>query len=97
MKRNHNSLKLDRKSKTSGDISLTCYTNKFGSKKKRLCLKCGKKFLSECAYNRICEECSLTNERIALRTHSVSSKPLGEEDPVFCCFPAWQGGKSANS
>ena len=97
MRENHNSLKSDRKRKTLRDTSLTCDTNKFGSKKKRLCLKCGKKFLSECSYNRICEKCSLINEEIALRTHSVSSKPLGEEYPISSYFPAWQGGKSADS
>ncbi len=77
MRGNHNSLKSDRKIKTLRDTSLTCDTNKIRSKKKRLCLKCGEKFLSECPYNRICEECSLTNERIEFRTHHVSSKPLG--------------------
>ncbi len=98
MRKNHNSLKSDRKRKTLRDTSFTCDTNKIRSKKKRLCLKCGEKFLSECPYNRICEECSLTNERIAFRTHPVSSKPLGEEeDPISRYFPAWQGGKSANS
>ncbi len=98
MNKNHNSLKSDRKRKTLRETSLACDTNKFGSKRKRLCLKCGEKFLSECPYNRIGEECSLTNERIAFRTHPVSSKPLGEEeDPISRYFPAWQGGKSANS
>ncbi len=82
MRKNHNSLKSDRKRKTLRDTSLSCDTNKFGSKKKRLCLKCGEKFLSECHNNRICEKCSLINERIALKTHSVSSKPLGEDDPL---------------
>ncbi len=78
MRENHNSLKSDRKRKTLRDTSLTCDTNKFGSKKKRLCLKCGKKFLSECAFNRICEKCSLTNEELTSHAHSVSSEPLGE-------------------
>ncbi len=65
MRKEHNSLKSDRKRKTLRDTSLTCDTNKFGSKKKRLCLKCGKKVLSECSYNRICEECSLIIDEIA--------------------------------
>ncbi len=85
------------KRKTLRDTSLTCDTNKFGSKKKSLCLKCGKKFLSKRHYNRICEKCSLINEEIALHTHSVSSKPLGEEDPVSSYFPTWQEGKSADN
>ncbi len=97
MRRNHNSLKSDRKTKNLRDTSLTCDSNKFGSKKSRLCLKCGKKFLSECSYNRICEKCSLINEEIALHTHSVSSKPLDEEDPISRYFPARQGSRSADS
>ncbi len=41
--------------------------------KKRLCLKCGKKFLSKGPHNRICIKCCLINERIIIvRTHSVS-------------------------
>ncbi len=97
MRKNHNSLKSDRKRNTLRDTSLSCDTNKFGSKKKRLCLKCGEKFLSERPYNRICEKCSLINERIALHTHSVSSKPLDEEDPISRYFPARQGSRSADS
>ena len=87
MRKNHNSLKSGRKRKTLRETSLTCDINRFRSKKKRLCLKCGEKFLSECAYNRICEECSLTNERIALHTHSVSSELPGAQDPATCYFP----------
>jgi len=62
-----------------------------------LCLKSGEKFLSEYPYNCICEKCSLINEEIALKAHSVSSKPLGEEDSLSCYFPAWQGGKYADN
>ena len=88
MRKKHNSLKSDRKRKTLRDTSMSGNINKIRSKKKRLCLKCGEKFLSECPYNRICEECSLTNKKIALHTHSVSLKPLGEEeDPISRYFP----------
>jgi hypothetical protein len=98
MRRNHNSLESYRKRKPLRDTSLTYDTNKFGSKEKRLCLKCGKKFLSECTCNRICEKCSLANEKIALRTFCVSSKPLGEEeDSISRYFPARQGNRSADS
>jgi predicted amidophosphoribosyltransferase len=83
MIQNQNSLKSDRKRKTLRDTSLSCDTNKIRSNKKRLCLKCGKKFLSIGPYNRICEKCSLINKRMALHTHSVSSKHLDEEkDPI---------------
>ncbi len=78
MRKNHNSFKLERK--TLGDTSLRCVTNKFGSKKKRLCLRCGEKFLSERPYNRICEKCSLINAKIALKLHSVSVLPQKESD-----------------
>ncbi len=65
MRENHNSLKSDVKRKTLRDTSLTCDTNKIRSKKKRLCLECGEKFLSERPYNCICEECSLIIDEIA--------------------------------
>ncbi len=88
MRKNHSSLKSDRKRKTLRDTSLGCDTDKSESKKERLCLKCGEKFLSECAFNRICEKCSLTNEELTSHVHSVSSEPLGEqEDPTSRYFP----------
>ena len=65
MRKNHNSSKSDRKRKTLRDTSLTCDTNKIRSKKKRLCLKCGEKFLSKRPYKHICEECSLIIDEIA--------------------------------
>jgi len=101
MRKNHNSLKLDRISKTLRDTSLSCDTNTFWSKKKRRCLKCGEEFLSECSSNRICEQCSLINEKVALRTFSVSSKPLGGEDPLSRTpsrsFAVRQGSRSTDS
>ncbi len=75
--RNHISLKSDIK-KTLKNSSLVCDTNKSGTKKKRLCLKCGEKFLSRCSYNRICEKCSLTNKRIGLKTFYATSKHLNK-------------------
>ncbi len=39
---------------------------------KRLCLKCGQKFLSEGPHNRICVKCGLINDRIIVVTYSVS-------------------------
>ncbi|MFQ5712701.1 MAG: hypothetical protein ACE5GU_01580 [Candidatus Scalinduaceae bacterium] len=40
--------------------------------KKRLCLKCGKKFLSEGPHNRICVKCGLINDGIRVGIYSVS-------------------------
>jgi len=80
MRKNHNSLKSNRKRKTLRDTSLSCDTNKFESRKERWCLKCREKFLSECSYNRICEKCSLKNEEIALNLHSVSVLPQMESE-----------------
>ncbi len=65
MEKNHNSLKSNRRRKTLRDTSLTCDTNKFGSKKKRLCLKCGQIVYSKRLYKRIYEECSLIIDEIA--------------------------------
>ena len=80
MRKNHNSLKSTRKRKTLRDTSFSCDADKFWSKKERLCLKCGEKFLSECSYNRICEKCSLKNEEIALKLYSVSVLPQMESE-----------------
>ncbi len=74
----HNSFISDRKRKTLRDTSLCCVTNKFESKKERLCLKCGEKFLSKRSSNRICEKCSLINKKVALNAHSVSVLPQTE-------------------
>jgi hypothetical protein len=86
MRKNHNNLKTERK--TLRNTSLSGDTNKFRSKKERLCLRCGKKFSSECPYNRLCEKCSLKNEKISLKTYSVSSKYLGGEDLISRYFSA---------
>ena len=80
MRKNQNRLKSNRKRKMLRDTSLICETNTFWSKKERWCLKCGEKFLSECSSNRICEECSLINEEIALKLHSVSVLPQMESE-----------------
>lgn len=34
-------------------------------KKKRVCLKCGEKFLSKSPYNRVCDKCASMNERLS--------------------------------
>ena len=98
MRQHHNSLISDRK--TLRDTSLSCDIYKFETLQERLCLKCEEKFLSKRPYNRICEKCSLINKKIALKTHSVSSKPLGENDPIsrpHYFFPVRQGGRSVDS
>jgi hypothetical protein len=51
-----------------------------GLQKKRLCLKCGKRFSSKGLYNRICERCSLLNERMATGTYSVGSTTSDKSD-----------------
>ncbi len=48
--------------------------------KKRLCLKCGKKFTSKGLYNRICERCSLLNERVATSIYSVGNTTSNKPD-----------------
>lgn len=48
--------------------------------KKRLCLKCGKKFPSKGLYNRICERCSLLNERMVKSTYSVGNTTSDKSD-----------------
>jgi len=78
MKINSSYLKPNRKKMKLRDAPKGCSITKVGLRKKRTCLKCGKQFLSKGPYNRICEKCSLMNERIAFSTYSVSEKPSSE-------------------
>ncbi len=42
--------------------------------KKRLCLKCGKRFLSQGSHNRICLKCGLSNEGIRTYPYALSMR-----------------------
>jgi len=87
MGNNHCHSKPDGKRSILRDVPEYCDTNKIRFQKKRPCLKCEEKFLSQGPYNRICEECSLINEEIALNSYYVSSEPLGEQDSISSYFP----------
>jgi hypothetical protein len=87
MENDHCRSKSDRERSILRDAPEYCDTNKIRFQKKRPCLKCGEKFLSQGPYNRICEKCSLINEEIALSTYTVSSEPLGEQDSISSYFP----------
>jgi len=52
-----------------------------GSKKKRACLKCGQKFHSKGPFNRICDKCSMSNERVAASAYSVGNRPTAGSAP----------------
>lgn len=78
MKDNSGYLKPNRKKMKLRDAHKGCNTTKIGLKKKRVCLKCGKQFLSKGPYNRICDKCCLMNERVASSTYSVSEKYSSE-------------------
>ncbi len=82
MKNTYSRLKSNRKKRVLRDTPEYCDSNKIRFKKKRLCLKCGKKFLSQGPYNRICEKCGSINERISTSTYSVSSKPSDEPNSL---------------
>ncbi len=72
MRNTSGSLNTKKKMKTLKDNPKSYASPKIKAAKKRLCLKCGKKFLSKGRYNRICEKCGMTNERIATNTYSVN-------------------------
>ncbi len=61
------------------------HTTEIGLKKKRACLKCGQKFLSKGPYNRICDKCSVSNERVASSAYSVgkSSPSSSHEKQLY--------------
>ncbi len=55
--------------------------------KKRLCLKCGKKFDSLHPYNRICDKCTIENDkgtRREHRDHSPEKRRVGTISEVLC-------------
>ena len=66
--------------------------------KKRLCLTCGKRFLSKCPHNRICVNCSLDNQTIRADVYSVSfgleELTHGMEEHLFELIETFIGGNS---
>ena len=82
MKSNTSYLKPNRKKMRLRDAPKGFSTTKTGLKKKRVCLKCGKQFLSKGAYNRICDKCGLMNERVASSSYSVSEKSSSESNSL---------------
>jgi hypothetical protein len=40
--------------------------------RKKVCLKCNKKFKSKGAYNRVCDPCDAVNSRVARKMHRLS-------------------------
>ncbi len=77
MKRVTNYSKPDRKKMKLKDTNKETSTKVISSKQKRVCLKCGEKFPSKGPFNRVCDKCSSTNERVANSTYAVreSSSP----------------------
>ena len=74
MRKDYSCLNSNRDRRTSRNVP-ECYdTNKINLNTRRLCLKCGKKFLSIDPYNRLCENCVSIKEKIALKTFYVCSK-----------------------
>jgi len=70
-KPNRKKMKLKETNKGGG-------TTGTGLREKRVCLKCGKKFPSKGPYNRICDKCSSTNERVASSMYAVRKNPPSE-------------------
>ncbi len=80
MKNNYKCLNSNIGSRIIRRIPSRYDTSKISLKKRRLCLKCGKNFLSNGPYNRLCENCVSTNAKIALKTFYVNPKYLAESD-----------------
>ncbi len=77
MKRVTNYSKPDRKKVKLKDTNKEASTKVISLKQKRVCLICGDKFPSKGPFNRVCDKCSSTNERVANSTYAVreSSSP----------------------
>ncbi len=78
MRNNYSCLNSNRAQITSEKLPERYETDNTRLKKRRLCLKCGKKFLSIGPHNRLCEKCISINEKIALKTFYVSAKHINE-------------------
>ncbi|MCP4268340.1 MAG: hypothetical protein GY777_22655 [Candidatus Brocadiaceae bacterium] len=74
MKNNYSCLNSHRDRSDSRNVPERFDAKRINLKKKRLCLKCGKMFLSIGPHNRLCENCVSANEKIALKTFNVCSK-----------------------
>ncbi|GAX60686.1 hypothetical protein SCALIN_C13_0203 [Candidatus Scalindua japonica] len=76
MKSNYSCLKPKSKRKVTRNVPVSTDTNNLN--KSRLCLKCGERFLSTGPYNRLCEACVATNEKIAPKTVCVGPTYIDE-------------------
>ncbi len=82
MKKTTKYININRKQGTVTDNHKNCNASRTALKKKRPCLKCGNKFVSEGPYNRICEKCRLVNERTAPSVYSLSGTSKDEPNPI---------------
>lgn len=82
MKKKSKQIGARRKKRVLKDEPVSSAINRNKMQKKRLCLKCGKKFPSKGPYNRICEKCSFINERMKVSAYSVSSG-ISEEKNII--------------
>ena len=80
MKNVSSDLNTKRKKTNLKDADRSIRTTEVGLKKKRACLKCGQKFHSKGPYNRICDKCSMSNERVASSAYSVGNRPTSSSN-----------------
>ncbi len=78
MKRVSNYSKANRKKMELKDTIKETSTKVISLKQKRVCLKCGEKFPSKGPFNRVCDKCSSTNERVANSTYAVRESSNSE-------------------
>ena len=74
-------LNTKRKKANLNDTDINTRAIEIGLKKKRACLKCGQKFHSKGPYNRICDKCSISNERVASSAYSVGKRVPPSSNP----------------
>ncbi len=81
MKNVSGGLDTKRKKANLKDADRSIRATEVGLKKKRACLKCGQKFHSKGPYNRICDKCGMSNERVASSAYSVGNRPTSGSNP----------------
>ncbi len=82
MKNVSNYPKTNRKKMKVKDLSKECVTDGKVQKRERICLKCEEQFPSKGPYNRICDKCSSTNERVASSTYAVRKNAPSEPNSL---------------
>ncbi len=78
MRNNYSCLEPNKERSVSRDVPGYYDTGIKVIKRNRLCLKCGKRFLSTGSHNRLCKTCISTNKTVVPKLYHVSSEYINK-------------------